>query len=90
MDAKMKETVERQIGSLVTTMEAMRKTDRDEMKQEVGAGQEHMQEMIRTNQEKMEAAIHSIPSELDETIQYRFKNVMTSVNHETQSPEGTD
>jgi hypothetical protein len=38
-------------------MEADRKTDREKIKQEVRAGQEHMQEMIRTSQEKLEAAI---------------------------------
>jgi hypothetical protein len=38
MEARMKETMERQIGSLVSIMEADRETDRDEMKQEVSAG----------------------------------------------------
>jgi polyhydroxyalkanoate synthesis regulator phasin len=35
---QMKETVERQVGSLVSKMEANRKTDIDEMKQEMRAG----------------------------------------------------
>jgi DNA integrity scanning protein DisA with diadenylate cyclase activity len=42
MDANtkaMQERMERQIGSLVTIMEASRKTERDEMKQEIRAGQ---------------------------------------------------
>jgi hypothetical protein len=55
-------------------MEANRKTGRKEMKQEIGA-----------SQEKMEVAIHSIRSELDETIQHRIENVMTQVNYKTQS-----
>jgi hypothetical protein len=63
------ERMERQIGSLVSIMEPDRKSDRDEMKQEIRAGQEHMKEMNRTTQEKMEAAIHSVWSELCETIQ---------------------
>jgi hypothetical protein len=40
MDAtqeKMNETMEKQIGSLVYIMEADRKTDREEMKQEIRA-----------------------------------------------------
>jgi hypothetical protein len=44
-----------------------------------------MQELIRASQEKMEAIIQSIWSERDETIQQRGENVMTRVNHETQS-----
>jgi hypothetical protein len=55
------------------------------MKQEIRPGQEHMQEMIRTNQGNTEAAIHSMWSELDETIQHRIGNVMTHINHGTQS-----
>jgi hypothetical protein len=42
MEAKMKETMKRQIGSLISIMEA----DRDEMKQEIRAGKEHMQEAV--------------------------------------------
>jgi hypothetical protein len=45
-----------------------------------------MQEMIRTNQEKMEVTIHSMWSELDETIQHRIENDTTHINHERQSP----
>jgi hypothetical protein len=36
------ETMERQIGSLISIMETARNTDRDEMKQEIRAGQEHV------------------------------------------------
>jgi hypothetical protein len=77
MDATIKQMMERLIGSLVSIMEANRKTDRDEMKQEIRAGQQHMQEMIRTNQAKKEATIHSMQSELDETIRHRIENVIT-------------
>jgi predicted component of type VI protein secretion system len=76
--------MERQIGSLVSIMEADRETDRDEMKQ-IRTGQEHIQDIIRTNQEKMEAMVHSMRSELDETIQHQIKNIMTHVNCKTQS-----
>jgi hypothetical protein len=41
MNAKIdatQEMMERQIGSLVSIMEAARKTDRDKMKQEIRAG----------------------------------------------------
>jgi hypothetical protein len=65
-------------------MEADRKTDREEMKQEIIADQKHVQEMIRTSQEKMEAALQSMRSDLDETIRQRVENVMTHVNHETE------
>jgi ubiquinone biosynthesis protein Coq4 len=61
---------------------ANRKTNREDMKQEVRAGQKHMQEMIRASQEKMEAIIQSIWSERDET---HVKNIMTHVKHKTQS-----
>jgi uncharacterized FlaG/YvyC family protein len=44
-----------------------------------------MKEMNRTTQEKMEAAIHSVWSELCETIQQWIKNVMTHINHQAQS-----
>jgi hypothetical protein len=50
-------------------MYANRKTDREEMKQEIRACQEHMQKMIRPGKEKMEAVTQSIWSERDETIQ---------------------
>jgi hypothetical protein len=43
MKANMKETMERQIGSLISIMEATRKTDRDKMKQKkVRARPEHI------------------------------------------------
>jgi polyhydroxyalkanoate synthesis regulator phasin len=42
------ERMERQIGSLVSTVEAARKTDRDEMKQEIRAGQEQIKEIMET------------------------------------------
>jgi hypothetical protein len=47
-------------------IEADRKTDREDMKQEIRAGKKHMQEMIRNSQEKVEAAVRS---ERDESIQ---------------------
>jgi predicted transcriptional regulator len=34
--------------------------------------------------EKMEAVIHSIRSEIEETIQHRMENVMTEVNKKTE------
>jgi hypothetical protein len=51
MNAKMdatQETMERQIGSLVSKMEAARITDRDEMKQEIRADQENIKEIMET------------------------------------------
>jgi hypothetical protein len=36
------------------------------------------------HQEKMKAAIHSIRSELDETIKYRVEEVLSYVNQKTQ------
>jgi hypothetical protein len=39
-------TMERQIGPLVSTMEAARKTDRDEMKQETRGNQQHIKEIM--------------------------------------------
>jgi DNA relaxase NicK len=47
MDATQ-ERMERQIGSLVSIMEATRKTDRDKMKQEIRIGQEHIKEIMET------------------------------------------
>jgi hypothetical protein len=47
MDATQ-ETLDRQIGSLVSIMEAARKTDGDKMKQEIRAGQEHIKEIMET------------------------------------------
>jgi DNA relaxase NicK len=44
----MQERMERQIGSLVSIMEAARKTNRDEIKQEIRAGQEHIKEIMET------------------------------------------
>jgi hypothetical protein len=49
MDANtkaMQESMERQIGSLVSIMEATRKTCRDEIKQGIRAGQEHVKEIM--------------------------------------------
>jgi hypothetical protein len=63
MQAKMGDTMESQIGFLVSRMESARKTNREEMK----------------------AAIQSIWSERDETIQQRVENITTCVNHKTQS-----
>jgi DNA relaxase NicK len=51
MNSKMdatQEIMERQIGSLVSIMEAIRKTDRDEMKKEIKADQEHIKEILET------------------------------------------
>jgi hypothetical protein len=48
----------KQIGSLVSIMEAARKTDRDEMKQEIRAGQEHIKET-------MEMQFGSLAAKLD-------------------------
>jgi hypothetical protein len=45
---EMKETMERQIGSLVSIMEGARKTDRDETQQEIRTGQEHIKEIMGT------------------------------------------
>jgi hypothetical protein len=73
----MKTTQERAEGDI--------KTDREEIKQEIRAAQEQMQEMIRASQEKMEAVMQFIWAERDEAIQQRGENVMTRVNHETQS-----
>jgi hypothetical protein len=42
------EAMERQIGSLVSIMEAARKTDRYEMKQEIRACEEHIKEIMET------------------------------------------
>jgi hypothetical protein len=41
-----------------------------------------------TLEEKMNAAMQSMGSEADETIQHRIE--MTKVNLETQSPDGTN
>jgi hypothetical protein len=45
----IKETMEKQIGSLVSIMEAARKTDRDEMKQEIRAEIGHIKEIMKYN-----------------------------------------
>jgi Fe2+ transport system protein B len=84
MQARKKDTMGRQIGSLVSIMEAARKTDRDEMKREIRTGQEHMQDMITTSKEKMKGTIQSIRSERDETW---VENIMTRFNHKTESPQ---
>jgi hypothetical protein len=51
MNAKMgitQETTKRQIGSLVSITETTRKTDRDEIKHEIRADQEHIKETMET------------------------------------------
>jgi archaellum component FlaC len=60
-----------------------------EMKEDLLA---RLEVKIEANQAKMDVKlkemseeIHSIPSELEETIQHRIQNVMTHVNHVTQS-----
>jgi NADP-dependent 3-hydroxy acid dehydrogenase YdfG len=60
MEAILKEMMKRQRGSLVLIMEANRKTDRDETKQEIRASQEHMQEMIKTNQDGGRNTLHAV------------------------------
>jgi hypothetical protein len=49
MEAKIKEMMEKQIGLLAFIMEAAGKTDRDETKQEIRAGQEPINEIMETN-----------------------------------------
>jgi hypothetical protein len=45
----IKETLEKQIGSLVSIMEAAKNTDRDEMKQEIRGDLGHIKEIIKYN-----------------------------------------
>jgi hypothetical protein len=40
--------MERQVGSLISIMEVTRETDRDEVKQEIRAGQEHIKGIMET------------------------------------------
>jgi hypothetical protein len=44
------------------------------------ADREELKGIMNATQEKMETAIHSIRSELEETIQYQMENVMLEVN----------
>jgi hypothetical protein len=84
IDANMK-SMQEDIKANREQRKAERDADQEEWKQEIRAGQECMQEMIRASQENMEAIIQSIRSERDEMIQQRGENVMTRINHETQS-----
>jgi hypothetical protein len=59
MQARMKDTMESQIGFLVPR--------------------------IKPNREEMKAAIQSIQSERDETIQQQVENITMCINHKTQS-----
>jgi DNA anti-recombination protein RmuC len=66
---------------------------------EIRSGQEEMKDLLARLEAKMEAnqakmdvklkemseEVHSIRSELEETIEHRTQNVMTHVNHVTQS-----
>jgi hypothetical protein len=45
-EEQMKETMERQIGSLVSRMEADRKTNRDELREEIKSGQAEMKSIV--------------------------------------------
>jgi hypothetical protein len=47
--------------------------------------QEEMKAKMDIHQEKMEAAIHSIRSELEETIKHSVEDVLLCVDQETQS-----
>jgi hypothetical protein len=53
-----------------------------EMREEIRSGQAEIKSAI---EEGVKAAIQSIPSERDETIQQRVENVMMRITHETQS-----
>jgi predicted nucleic acid-binding Zn-ribbon protein len=66
---------------------------KEEMKahlEEVTARLEAIQDKMETNQakmdmqEKMEAAIHSMWSELEDTIKYRMEDIQSCVNQEMQ------
>jgi hypothetical protein len=58
------------------------RSSQEEMKEDLLA---RLEANIGTNQE-----IHSIRSELEQTIQHRIENVMMRVNYVTQSPERYD
>jgi hypothetical protein len=76
-------------------LEADRKADQGHMQnmlakmdtnqEKVYAIHKEMMAKIDDNQKRMEAAVQSIRSERDETIQQRVENVMMRVIHETQS-----
>jgi hypothetical protein len=54
---QMKEMMESEIGSLVSRMEADRKNDGEEMKQEIRAGQEHLMTTINAYHERNMAVL---------------------------------
>jgi hypothetical protein len=83
-EAKMKEAMERQIGSLVSIMEADRKTDRRNKTRNKSRPKTHARD-DENQSRKDEAAIQSMRSELDETIRHQMENVMTCVTREMQN-----
>jgi regulator of replication initiation timing len=56
------------------------------MREDIKTGQAEMRTTIGAIAEKVEAAIHSIVSEVQETIQHRMENVMLEDNLQTESP----
>jgi hypothetical protein len=58
---------------------------KDMMESQIGFLVSRMEADRETDREEMKTAIQSIQSELDETIQQRVENIMTRVNHKTQS-----
>jgi hypothetical protein len=53
------------------------------MKEEIKCGQAEMKPMVSAIEEKMEAAIHSMGSELRETVRHRTEGVVLSVDQTT-------
>jgi hypothetical protein len=54
------------------------------MQEEIKSGQVEMKSTTGAIEEKMEAAIHSIWSEVEETIQHRMENAKSDVNLKTE------
>jgi hypothetical protein len=70
-----------QVGSLASWIDA----NKEEMRARATAIQYKKEVMIKCRQEEMEAAIHSIWSELEETIKHWVEDVLACVNQRMQA-----
>jgi hypothetical protein len=65
--------------------DANRQADRELLIEIMDANAKSMREDVKSGEEKMEAAIHSIRSELEETIQHEMKGVLSYVDQKKQN-----
>jgi hypothetical protein len=82
--AEMKADRTRQ-EQILKAMQAKAEADRELLIGIMDANAKSMREDVKSGEEKMEAAIHSIRSELEETIQHEIKSFLPYVDQKTQN-----